>query len=604
MTPSNRAVRSAKRRRFRAFMAQPFKHPKSGTFYIRRKVPAELQGILGHEYKRSLKTKDPHAAKRAFAAAYEESEQVFALARAQAQGVQVLNQKDLRILAGRWFEKELAQVEASGEFSDFLAEGATTRWEQGDHYEAHTPLEPFRQVIDEMDPATVDVVVLKHARDALRDAAIPFPGEADPLRNDLLSVFRDHWLKLSSLAAARAGGDWISKEATIASEPLSLEGPGSSTFGFPVGGVPDGRESRPRGLLDAFEGYASERFLNDGEGREVVKSVAAYRASMVEFTELVGDVPLARIDRELVGQYRALLVRLPRSGAGIRSMLALEKIKVADQKELPLIGAATVRNKIRALSSVLSYAVRMQWMSENPVIEGGIGRAVTRAASRRGAARKQRNHYDQAELAAIFGSPAFSDPTWRWPSADYGRAWYWLPVLMYYTGARREEIAQLWVRDVRFGDGQIPHLSILNAESDEDNGRTVKTAASRRLIPLHRDLKRLGFFEYVQTLDAGGQLFPKLRRSPSGYFGANFGKRWAQYLRETVKLASPANPSHGFRHTFKTLSRLTGIPEDVGDAISGHVGQSRVARSYGEMPLARMAEELEKLPSAPLAGLA
>jgi len=181
---------------------------------------------------------------------------------------------------------------------------------------------------------------------------------------------------------------------------------------------------------------------------------------------------------------------------------------------------------------------------------------------------------------------------------------YWLPILMYYTGARREEIAQLWVRDVRFGEGQTPHLNILSAESGEDGGRTVKTAASRRLIPLHGDLGRLGFFDYVQSLDAGGQLFPKLRPSPSGYFGANFGKRWAQYLRETVKLTSPANPSHGFRHTFKTLCRLAGIPEDVGDAICGHIGQSRVARSYGEMPLVRMAQEIEKLPSAPLAALA
>ena len=229
-------------------MAQPFKHPKSGTYYIRRKVPAELQATLGYEYKRSLKTKDPQAAKRAFAAAFEESEQVFALARAQAQGVQILNQKDLRILAGRWFERALAQVEASGEFSDFLAEGGTTRWEQGDHYDAHTPLEPSGRVIDEMDPEAVDAAVLKHAKDALRDAAIPFPSEADPLRQHLLSVFRDHWLRLSSLAAARASGELTSREATSAAEPLSLEGGGSAIRTLPGARVPVGRETRSRVL--------------------------------------------------------------------------------------------------------------------------------------------------------------------------------------------------------------------------------------------------------------------------------------------------------------------------------------------------------------------
>ena len=33
--------------RRRAFMADPFKHPKSGIYYLRRKVPVELKEILG-----------------------------------------------------------------------------------------------------------------------------------------------------------------------------------------------------------------------------------------------------------------------------------------------------------------------------------------------------------------------------------------------------------------------------------------------------------------------------------------------------------------------------------------------------------------------------
>ncbi|MED5611563.1 DUF6538 domain-containing protein [Pseudomonas sp. JH-2] len=40
-------------------MAQPFKHPQSGVFYLRRRVPDELRPIPGHEYKRSLKTRAP-----------------------------------------------------------------------------------------------------------------------------------------------------------------------------------------------------------------------------------------------------------------------------------------------------------------------------------------------------------------------------------------------------------------------------------------------------------------------------------------------------------------------------------------------------------------
>ncbi|MDB5820348.1 MAG: Integrase, partial [Rhizobacter sp.] len=62
-------------------MAQPFKHPESGVFYLRRKVPAELRDALGREFKRSLKTKDWSLAKSRFIAEFAKSEEAFALAR-------------------------------------------------------------------------------------------------------------------------------------------------------------------------------------------------------------------------------------------------------------------------------------------------------------------------------------------------------------------------------------------------------------------------------------------------------------------------------------------------------------------------------------------
>jgi hypothetical protein len=45
-------------------MAQPFKHPTTGIYYIRRKVPPDLREVLGREYKRSLNTSDNGLAKK------------------------------------------------------------------------------------------------------------------------------------------------------------------------------------------------------------------------------------------------------------------------------------------------------------------------------------------------------------------------------------------------------------------------------------------------------------------------------------------------------------------------------------------------------------
>ena len=72
-TPSRYTVASSTRRigvskttRQRSFMAQPVKL-MSGLYQLRRKVPLDLRQALVHEYKRSLKTRDPAEATIKFA---------------------------------------------------------------------------------------------------------------------------------------------------------------------------------------------------------------------------------------------------------------------------------------------------------------------------------------------------------------------------------------------------------------------------------------------------------------------------------------------------------------------------------------------------------
>jgi len=64
VTLANSSQRGWPTSRRRSFMAQPVKHPKSGIYQLRRKVPEELRAALGHEYKRSLKTADAAEARR------------------------------------------------------------------------------------------------------------------------------------------------------------------------------------------------------------------------------------------------------------------------------------------------------------------------------------------------------------------------------------------------------------------------------------------------------------------------------------------------------------------------------------------------------------
>jgi len=561
-------------------MAQPFKH-SSGVYYLRRRVPEELRPSLGLEYKRSLKTRDPGEAKARFAAEWGKSEEAFSLARAQLSGMSALTARDIQQLAARWFRAELEQLERTGDFKPFLVQGSLASNEGPDGYQEFQEWISLRDAPTqgiELDPFdTAGPYVLR----TLKAEAIPQPAPDSQALKDLAQAFWTHLLQLSDLAKLRHDGDWVTRFNVMEPEPLSVKSPAP----------PQGKT-----LLDAFNAYKESKLLDDGNSRSTIRTLDEFGSTIRRFVELFGDLPLTAVTRSTIQEYRAYLAKFPTKAKGAAKLSAQQLIARAEAEQLPTLSAATVGNKLRALSAVLGFAVRMDWIKENAVEASGIARAAKRTANN---SAKRRKDYSQAELRLIFTSPAFVDPNWHLPRRDFGQAFYWLPLLMYYTGARREELAQLAARDVLTDEAGIPCLSILATLGDDDRGRTVKNYGSRRRVPLHDHLIELGFLGYAADQPTEGQLFPLLARNSDGYYGVNWGKAWARYLRETVGLGSPANPSHGFRHSFKTLSRQAGITEEVHDAITGH-SNGTVGRSYGSMPLVRIAEELRKLPKAPI----
>jgi integrase len=582
-----------KKHRFRAFMAQPTKHPKTGIYQLRRKVPDELREALARrEYKRSLDTRDPNEAKARFAAAWVESDRVFALARAQLTGEATYSRADAQQLAGRWFKAEQERMDEGGDFTAALASVSTVAVEQGDFREEHASYDTLRTVAD-ADPELLNwrETVHKRLQAAMRVEGQPIPPKDSTAYRALFNAFEEHLDKLSAWALDRHYGESAARGVGVAAwAPIEAERRAKAAA-----------KPKVNTLRDLFAEYSSEKTLNAGGKvkRDGSKTLKTYEAVVDDFIDLHGNLDVRSINRHLIAQHRGQVARLPAKGKGIRGLTALQLVEKADTEGLPCLTPQTVRNRLRALSAVFGVGVRLGWMNENPVIAGGAARAAAMAAAKQQAGKASRKHYTGEELRAIFASPVFASAGWQPPRADFGKAWFWLPLLLYYTGARREELAQLAVADVRLDEAAGWYLSILE-QDDQDGELTVKTAGSRRRIPLHPDLIARGFIDYVQGLPRSGRLFPKLQPDAKGYYGANFGRRWTEYLRRTAKVASTANPSHGFRHTFKTLCREVGVPEDVHDAITGHSGGASVARGYGTMPLSRMAQEIRRYPPAPM----
>jgi hypothetical protein len=87
-------------------MARPWKHPKTGIYWLRKGVPEDLRTLVGkREEKRSLGTKDPIEAKRLHATALAEVEARWASLRG---GPRSLSEREAYALASefhdRWLE--------------------------------------------------------------------------------------------------------------------------------------------------------------------------------------------------------------------------------------------------------------------------------------------------------------------------------------------------------------------------------------------------------------------------------------------------------------------------------------------------------------------
>ena len=209
------------------------------------------------------------------------------------------------------------------------------------------------------------------------------------------------------------------------------------------------------------------------------------------FEQFTGNPPLDQLTRE--------------QGDGFRAWL-----QHADRKTT----SKTARDRLTWVKSVLKYAARELGLIDRNPWEGiDIDFKTT----------NKRRPWTDAELKTFFTQPlhtTYSLPTDNKAGAD---AAYWIPLLGLYTGARVGELAQLRVRDVETS-GSCPLLSI----TDEGDAQSVKSQAGVRKVPIHSELLRLGFLDYVTVIKASNAdllwpVLPTREGKPGGYFSQWFG---------------------------------------------------------------------------------
>ena len=156
---------------------------------------------------------------------------------------------------------------------------------------------------------------------------------------------------------------------------------------------------------------------------------------------------------------------------------------------------------------------------------------------------------------------------------------YFVPMLVWYTGMRREEVCKLLVSEIE-SDRGCWYIHIRNSEA----GR-VKNATSARIMALSNELVRLGFVQYVEAIRAAGHpaLFPELVAERDGTKkGDVFYRIWWVYIAPLLTGLKRGQALHAARHSFDTeLKELGVFPEHRQDAL-GHTGEYGESRRYSK----------------------
>jgi len=549
------------------FMKCPGLRPHGASFQLKVRVPADVASHFPSAYRtHKVSETDP---RRAHAAGFAKlAEWSAEYDRIRTTGSQYKTSIT---------DAELSHLTALMLHSSLLAD--EERREAGDYADDHI----YQQALQVLDEDTTEsrqelargAFALSEdiARDWLGAHGYDIPEDSPEYRRAVMAFAKARAQKLK-MQRERMAGEWIdTPPAPAAPQKAQKEPP--QAHGLTLSEVVAEFLKRPR------------------QHREMAD---VYQSVMPVFLEVVGDKPVSALLQKDIEDFFLLLCKLPprwdlekaRRGAGLRELAAMEWPKCLAPKTVKARYMATIRKFLS--ESVRIY--RDQGFPTHLTIEG-----IEYSGTRKDRERQQRAMTTE-ELVRLFNGPEYQDF-----AADPAQAHrYWLPLLGLFTGARINELCQLNPQqDIREEDG-IAFIDITDeGEGDSAIVRTVKTESSRRRVPLHSELLRLGFLRYVERVKAAGHklLFPGF--PPKGDKASGTAKVWFRKLLASTGLRDTTHRAalvgfHCFRSNF--LNRAMNQGELLAHWLTGHTdGQvSQVVRGYrGTLELKKKQEILERI---------
>lgn len=325
-------------------------------------------------------------------------------------------------------------------------------------------------------------------------------------------------------------------------------------------------------LVRAFEEYAEKGGLKGGTDGPTAKR---WRPKIKLFVKWLGHRDLSRMTPDDAYSWVDHLLLEGYSAKSVKDVWVASLSSVA--------GFMTYRRKLKTANPFKSIVVRPLPKSRKPE-DPNSQPEVTLAPRQKG--------YSNGEAIRILEATFL--PASPLTAVETRAARRWLPWLCAYSGARVNELTSLYPADVSRDPASGIWVMIIKPE--------LEKTEQWRTVPIHSHVVEQGFLEYVESRrKAKLPLFYDPSRSRGAKAGNPQFKKVAERLAEwlhTLKLVPPGvQPSHAWRHLFKSTARHVGMDREVEGFITGHRPKdSNASSDYGDKWVATMSAEIERYP--------
>ncbi len=436
-----------------------------------------------------------------------------------------------------------------------------------------------------------------------------------------ISVARTHMIRARAVAGARIQRLY-DDEVMDAPDPISVlmgefHGPGQVALpAYAAAAAPPENTQTLQDVRECKFDYHDERRFS-----EIIDEVAAdlktegiwsgkldqQRRIMRTFAWITGDRELGSYTHRDVAAFKKAMLKLPkRFKFGTPQTGAMGQSFEKVMEELASEGSREPRSKKtvnRDLSTMSTVAKHLEQTVWKPKIEGSkvMNFAGATIRIREGKSTELRPVWTKEHLRCLFTSPIYTGggagknrlKTGKHTPRVWHDAAYFAPLLWYYTHACREEICGIEIADV-FVDVPVPFIWIRNNKTRGFDGELTgeKRPARRREIPIHPELIRLGFLEYVGKISRDGhtEVFPELYLQKSKRGGAQFYFRaWTHMVdwiedRMTIPIDENGKKTdiHSIRALGSSFYEVEGINHIMRADLMGHEREGTNARHYSK----------------------